>query len=229
MQPRKLQCNASKPVDAVELRCNVLDSITLTPATTFDHAVLLPFAFFFGTSLIVRPGCTFSLHFLLLAVAHVAEWQTWRQALLELLGFVGVLENEGVEVALAPDLELDGVCLVALLDARRCCELLLVICPSFNGRERLRKPSQDASLRRQISMNCLISWTSFGMLGDAEEIERVLRGWVFGGQVERSCSSFKIAVFLRIREILGVEPVAVQLKSRQQLALRGRTTETYSN
>ena len=32
--------------------------------------------------------------------------RTWGQALLELLGLLGVVEGEGVEVACAPDLEL---------------------------------------------------------------------------------------------------------------------------
>jgi hypothetical protein len=90
------------------------------------HAVRLPLAFLFGTSFMVRPIVTFSRALLLLA--HVVKWQTWRQALLELLGAVGVLEDEGVEVSLASDLELDVVCLLALLDARRCAELLLANC-----------------------------------------------------------------------------------------------------
>ena len=42
------------------------------------------------------------------------------ERLLELLGLVGVLENQGVEVLLAADLELDVVGLLALLDPRGC-------------------------------------------------------------------------------------------------------------
>lgn len=38
----------------------------------------------------------------------------------ELLGLVGVLENEGVDVLRAADLELDVVDLLVLLDARGC-------------------------------------------------------------------------------------------------------------
>ena len=45
---------------------------------------------------------------------------TGGKALLELLGLVGVLENQGVEVLLAADLELDVVGLLALLDPRGC-------------------------------------------------------------------------------------------------------------
>jgi len=46
--------------------------------------------------------------------------RTRRQALLQLLGLVGVLEDEGVEVAVTPDLELDLVVLGALLYPRGC-------------------------------------------------------------------------------------------------------------
>lgn len=129
------------------------------------HAVRLPLAFFFGTSLIVRPIVTFSRALLLLA--HVVKWQTWRQALLKLLGAVGVLEDEGVEVSLASDLELDVVCLLALLDARRCAELLLANCQTSTSV--IISYLQDASLRRQISMKCLISETSFGMVGNFDK------------------------------------------------------------
>ena len=47
---------------------------------------------------------------------------TRRQTLLQLLSLVGILEHEGVEVAMAPDLKL-GLCrarLLVLLHARRC-------------------------------------------------------------------------------------------------------------
>lgn len=50
----------------------------------------------------------------------LAEDHTGGKALLELLGLVGVLENQGVEVLLAADLELDVVGLLALLDPRGC-------------------------------------------------------------------------------------------------------------
>lgn len=43
---------------------------------------------------------------------------TGRQALLQLLGLVGVLEHQGVQVLLAADLELDVVGLLVLLDPR---------------------------------------------------------------------------------------------------------------
>jgi hypothetical protein len=39
--------------------------------------------------------------------------------LLELVGLLGVLEDKGVQVALAADLELDGRGLLATLDASR--------------------------------------------------------------------------------------------------------------
>lgn len=45
---------------------------------------------------------------------------TWRERLPQLLGLVGVLENEGVEVGLAADLELGLAGSAALLDARSC-------------------------------------------------------------------------------------------------------------
>lgn len=43
---------------------------------------------------------------------------TRRQALLQLLGLLGVLEHQGVEVLLAADLELDVLALLVLLDPR---------------------------------------------------------------------------------------------------------------
>lgn len=43
---------------------------------------------------------------------------TRRKGLLQLVGLVGVLEHQGVEVLLASDLELDVVGLLALLDPR---------------------------------------------------------------------------------------------------------------
>ena len=45
---------------------------------------------------------------------------TWRKRLPQLLGLVGVLEDEGVEVALAADLELGLARNTVLLDARSC-------------------------------------------------------------------------------------------------------------
>lgn len=45
--------------------------------------------------------------------------RTWWEGLLELVGLLGILENKGVEVALAADLELDSSGLLALLDASR--------------------------------------------------------------------------------------------------------------
>ena len=46
------------------------------------------------------------------------ELRTWGQALLELLGLVGVLQHQGVLVAVASDLELDLVGLSVLLYPR---------------------------------------------------------------------------------------------------------------
>ena len=45
---------------------------------------------------------------------------TWRERLPQLLGLVGVLEDEGVEVGLAADLELGLAGDTVLLDARSC-------------------------------------------------------------------------------------------------------------
>jgi hypothetical protein len=57
------------------------------------------------------------------------EAHTGRKALLELLGLVGVLQDKGVEVLLAADLELDVVGLLALLDARGCEYLVRGVVP----------------------------------------------------------------------------------------------------
>lgn len=50
--------------------------------------------------------------------------RTRGKGLLELLGLLGVLEHQGVEVLLAADLELDVLGLGVLLDARGCREML---------------------------------------------------------------------------------------------------------
>lgn len=56
-------------------------------------------------------------HFLL-PTARAAH--TGRKALLQLVGLVGVLEHQRVQVALAPDLELGQASLLALLDPGIC-------------------------------------------------------------------------------------------------------------
>ena len=93
---------------------------------------------------------------------------TWGKRLLQLLGLVLVLEDEGVEVAVAADLELDLLGR-GLLDAGSCLLrnsksvvwfLLLSQSRGFGG----ENYAQEASLRRQISMNCLMSRTWEGML-----------------------------------------------------------------
>lgn len=55
------------------------------------------------------------------------NWIVWgsrtrRQALLELLGLVGILKDEGIDEARSPDLELDVVGLGVLLYAGGCSE-----------------------------------------------------------------------------------------------------------
>lgn len=50
--------------------------------------------------------------------SRILTQRTRRQALLQLLGLLSVLENQGVEVSLAADLELDVVALLVLLDPR---------------------------------------------------------------------------------------------------------------
>ena len=78
------------------------------------------FLFFLPTSVIVRAedlvrqGLVWQL-----AVPGLTQ-RTRRKALFELVGFLGVLQHEGVKVFLAPDLELDVLTLLVLLDARRC-------------------------------------------------------------------------------------------------------------
>jgi hypothetical protein len=102
--------------------------------------------------------------------------RTRREALLEFLGLVEVLQDEGVEVSMAPDLELDVLALLVLLDTRRCwvCQLRvgrivlrLQDCVAIVGRDWVSH-SQEASFRRHISMNCLISDTSCGIVAVGE-------------------------------------------------------------
>lgn len=93
------------------------------------------------------------------------------EALLQLVGLVRVLEDQGVQVALAPDLELGQAGLLALLDPGVCnvvrnafileslVRLIVVVVVSSTRRRRivsgdlLEGYSPDASSRRQISMN----------------------------------------------------------------------------
>lgn len=82
----------------------------------------MPFWFFFGVSAMLRPerlACFSdspkSVHLSLTG----AFRHTRRERLLELVGLLGVLQDEGVEVALAADLELDRGDILAALDARR--------------------------------------------------------------------------------------------------------------
>lgn len=180
-------------------------------------------------------------------LADVGDGKTWRfvlemcggglavvgertrgKRLLELLGLVGVLEDEGVDVPRAADLELDVVDLLVLLDARgwmvvsftfnfvqlscqrnacpclqpqfqayaplcfriASCRLRLpkVFIPSSSGvalhcavRERAEPHVHWASLRRQISMNCLISETSAGILAavDGRVVKNLKVRWKF--------------------------------------------------
>ena len=60
--------------------------------------------------------CALALGVLL---ADVGDGKPWGKGLLKLLGLVGVLEDEGVDVAAASDLELDVVGLLVLLDTGR--------------------------------------------------------------------------------------------------------------
>jgi hypothetical protein len=129
-------------------------------------ATRLPLTFFFGVSPICRPkypsqyailysAIASDKYALLLRTSHT-RWQT----LLQLLSAVRVLEDEGVEAALASDLELDLVGLLVLLYPRRCGTLLALL--GSSGAIGLH--IQDASFRRAISMNCLMSETCCGIL-----------------------------------------------------------------
>lgn len=55
--------------------------------------------------------------------------RTWGQALLQLVGLVGILQDESVDEALAADLELDLLGLAVTLDPGGCVALELVHCP----------------------------------------------------------------------------------------------------
>ena len=92
-------------------------SLVARPQAYDDLATRLPLAFFFGVSTIESPVHDVSEHERLTSISCVSP-HTWWQRLPELLGLVRVLEHEGVEVALASDLEL-GLADV-LLYPRRC-------------------------------------------------------------------------------------------------------------
>lgn len=93
--------------------------------------------------------------------------RTGRQGLLELLGLLGVLEHQGVQVLLAANLELDVLGLLVLLDARGCSIRSAIVLLNhtsialvIDSRRQVRRSGfpvcknvQEASFRRQISMN----------------------------------------------------------------------------
>ena len=86
--------------------------------------------------------------------------RTWWERLLELLGLVRVLENKRVDESVAADLELDVAGLFVLLYPGSCGAV-------SRNTSHARSNSVNvhlASLRRQISMNCLMSETSEGIL-----------------------------------------------------------------
>jgi hypothetical protein len=74
--------------------------------------------------------------------------RTWRETLLQLLGLVGILEDERVDEPLAPDLELDVVRLLVLLYAGGCslsARILYAICVSPIAARGSRKSSRCAA------------------------------------------------------------------------------------
>ena len=92
------------------------------------------------------------------------EKRTRRQALPKLLGLVGVLQDEGVEVLRASDLELGLRGPGVLLDPGGCMTKKFRVRkekshPNLSQKRQVRRPPrgiqyvQLASLRRQISMN----------------------------------------------------------------------------
>ena len=84
-----------------------------------DLGMCLPLAFDFGVSPIWSPIHN-SLASPFSRLANICNQRTWRKRLLQLLSAVGVLEDEGVQVLLASDLELDLVVLLVLLYPRSC-------------------------------------------------------------------------------------------------------------
>jgi hypothetical protein len=105
----------------------------ISPQVDFFFLFFLPTSVIARSENLVRRGLVWQL------AASGQTRRTRRKALLELVGFLGVLQHEGVKVFLAPDLELDVLTLLVLLDARRC-EVLAasrpdccVICKSVSG------------------------------------------------------------------------------------------------
>ena len=143
----------------MSLHTSVLSSLCVRSV----YAVRLPLGFFLPTSVMVRPA---NVRLTSLAICYLLFVRTRGQTLLELLGLVGVLKDEGVDVGGASDLELDVVDLLVLLYAGGC----NTVSPDLSSHSLPRSsrlsasPVHWASLRRQISMNCLMSETSEGIL-----------------------------------------------------------------
>ena len=113
---------------------STISSITIVPPLLHPsmlciYATRFPRAFFFGVSVMVKSVRRCKLVFSL-AVAYVSggiwwlwcRWwkRTWWERLLELLNLLGILQDQGVEVSLASDLELDLGGLLVALDACSC-------------------------------------------------------------------------------------------------------------
>ena len=145
---------------------NAYASIVPTPALSAGPAFPLQsplahdegFLFFLGTSLIWRSVAEEEVHPSADATSSRSACgkPTGRQGLLELLGLVRVLEDQGVEEPLAADLELDLLGVLVLLDPGGCakknhCQNLAAPIPRSIGH--FVWNVQEASFRRQISMN----------------------------------------------------------------------------
>lgn len=105
-----------------------------TPALSIGPALSLQdllthaeaFLFLLGTSLIWRSVAERNPPVSRCAFVSLSSWKpTGRQALLQLLGLLGVLEDQCVKEPLAADLELDLLSVLVLLDPGGCAKISL--------------------------------------------------------------------------------------------------------
>ena len=111
------------------------------------------FLFFLGTSLIWRSVAEGEpTRQPMRSSSRLLSWEpTGRQALLELLGLVRVLEDQGVEEPLAADLELDLLGVLVLLDPGGCAKTPLSEPPCTNSISPTRSVTSCGTYKRRPS------------------------------------------------------------------------------
>lgn len=141
----------------------------LNPPYELVFATRFPFAFFFGTSVIARS--TTPLISQLIPRPHIITkcQHTRRQTLLQLFRLLPIFHNQRVEVSMTSHFEFNGLGSTRAFDAGSYNTLISTQSVSLKA----GRTAQAASFRRHISMNCLMSDTSRGIVAIVVAAESV--------------------------------------------------------